>query len=117
MFLRHEYMHILFAYDCVVVVAVVVGRYFFVHPLFFLYYFLKFPFLLVVVFLLLLLLLLFFFFSMLLSWLTGFVFTLKLVHHVIFYTCDVIGRFICFITKYIQCEGKSSKKPTYGLIE
>ena len=73
-FLRHEYIHILFAYDCVVVVAVVVGRYLFVNILFFLYYFLNFPFLLVIVFLLLLL-----FFSMLLCWLTGCVFTLKLV--------------------------------------
>ena len=30
-------------------------------------------------------------FLMLLCWLTGFTFTLKLVHHVIFDTCDVIG--------------------------
>ena len=81
------YIHIPFAYDCVVVVAVVVGRFFFCLSSFFLlYYFFNFSVLLVVVFLLLLLL-----FLMLLRWLTGFTFTIKLVHHVIFYTCDVIG--------------------------
>ena len=37
-------MHILFAYDCVVVVDVVVGRYFFVHPLFSCIIFFKFSF-------------------------------------------------------------------------
>ena len=73
------YIHIPFAYDCVVVVAVVVGRFFFVYLLFF-------SCIMFLIYLFYLLL-----FLMLLCWLTGFTFTLKLVHHVIFDTCDVIG--------------------------